>query len=137
MSTTYRVVATREGTSWLADAPDVPGAHTWAKNLPSLDRSIREAIALALDLPDDAEADMVLTWEYRLGDPAIEELTSQLRAERRRLQEAEATLTSRTASVAQQLVEQLPVRDVACLLAITPQRVSQVAPTSGRDRAAS
>jgi hypothetical protein len=130
-------VATREGTSWLADAPEVPGAHTWAKNLPGLDRAIREAIALALDLPDDAEAGMSLTWVYHLGDPAIEEVTSQLRAERQRLQEAEAALTSRTASIAQQLVEHLSVRDVACLLAITPQRVSQVAPSSGRERTAS
>jgi predicted RNase H-like HicB family nuclease len=52
---TYPVVVTREGDAWLADVPDLPGAHTWAKNLPGLDRSVREVIALVEDLPEGAE----------------------------------------------------------------------------------
>ncbi len=64
---TYHVVVTREGESWLADVPDVAGAHTWAKNQLSLDRNVREAIALAEDLPDGAEDGLVLDYHDATG----------------------------------------------------------------------
>lgn len=47
MSKTYGVIVTREDDAWLADASDVAGTRTRAKNLPSLDHNVREAIALA------------------------------------------------------------------------------------------
>ena len=56
----YRVVVTREGDAWLADVPDVPGAHTWARNLLGLDGAVREVIALVEDLPDGAEPNLRL-----------------------------------------------------------------------------
>lgn len=60
----YRVVVNREDGRWLADVPDVPGTHTWAKNLVGLDASVREAIALAEDLPEGAEPELELSYEY-------------------------------------------------------------------------
>jgi hypothetical protein len=70
---TYRVTVAREGTAWLATAADVPGVHTWEHDLTALDRSIREAIAGIEDLPDGAEADMSLDYDFRPGDsePAL------------------------------------------------------------------
>lgn len=58
----YRVVVTRERDAWLADVPALAGAHTWAKNLPALDRNVREAIALAEDRPDGAEASLAIDY---------------------------------------------------------------------------
>ena len=49
---TYRVMATREDDAWLADVPELPGAHTFARTLPALDKAVREVIVLAADLPD-------------------------------------------------------------------------------------
>lgn len=46
---TYRVVVTREDGRWLADVPDVPGAHTWANSLNALRKAVREVIALMDD----------------------------------------------------------------------------------------
>jgi hypothetical protein len=59
----YEVIVTREGDAWLADGPAVAGTHTWAKNLPGLDRNVREAIALAEDLPEGAEDGLDLAYQ--------------------------------------------------------------------------
>jgi predicted XRE-type DNA-binding protein len=127
----YKVIVTREGHAWLADVPDVAGTHTWAKNLPGLDRNVREAIAVAHNLPEGAEADLKLSYEYHTGDPDLDTQTAALRAEREHLAEAETDLTERTAHLADQIVHQrgMSVRDAATLLHVSPQRISQVAPT--------
>ena len=131
---TYRVVVTREDDAWLADVPDLPGAHTYARNLPSLDQSVREVIAMIEDLPDGAEANLRLTYEYRTGDSAIDETTSKLRAERERIRRDQEWLVERTIEVARDLVarHRMSVRDAAALLSVAPQRISQVAPTGAR-----
>ena len=126
---TYRVMVTRDGHAWLADVPDLPGTHTWAKNLPGLDRSVREVIALAEDLPDGAEHELSLAYTYDIGDAELNAVTARLRAERERIQREERQLAEQTATVAAQLTERsMSVRDAAALLAVSPQRISQVAP---------
>ena len=127
---TYHVVVTREGTSWLADVPAVTGTHTWAKNLPGLDRAVREAIALAEDLPEGVEGSLRLEYEYNIGDPELNDLTARLRAERARISREEHDLAVHTAAAAERLVTAaaLSVRDAAKLLAVSPQRISQVSP---------
>lgn len=132
----YRVIVTRDGESWLADAPDVPGTHTWAGTLRGLDRSIREAIALAEDLPDGAEASLDIAYTYRTGDPELDEAAAQVRAERLRLAAAERVLVERTTRLAGQIVTQrgLSVRDAAELLMVSPQRISQVTAKPGGAR---
>jgi DNA-directed RNA polymerase specialized sigma subunit len=133
----YDVIVSRAGDAWLADVPAVAGTHAWAKNLPGLDRNVREAIALAEDLPDGAEAGLELVYEYRTGDPYIDDQTAAVRAERARLGQAERALTERTAHLAEDLVytRGMSVRDAAALLQISPQRISQVAPTRPRRQA--
>src|SRR5690348_2206131 len=49
----YRVVVTREDGAWLADIPELAGAHTYARTLPALDRAVREVIVMAADRPDE------------------------------------------------------------------------------------
>lgn len=133
---TYRVVVIREGDAWLADVPDLPGTHTWAKNLPGLARSVREAIALAEDLPDGAETRLSLIYTYDIGDPELNAVTAHLRAERERIQREERQLAEQTAAVAAQLTERsMSVRDAAMLLAVSPQRISQVAPRPTKNKA--
>lgn len=63
--TAYRVVVTREDGAWLADVPDLEGAHTFAPSLPGLDRGVREAIALAAALPDEAMPSPQLRYGFR------------------------------------------------------------------------
>ena len=54
----YAVLVTRDGDSWLADVPSVPGAHTFARSLEGLARSVREVVVLMDDLPDDAAVEL-------------------------------------------------------------------------------
>jgi DNA-binding NarL/FixJ family response regulator len=123
----YRVVVTREDGQWLADVPELPGAHTYARSLPSLDRAAREAVVLAADLPDEAMPDLVLDYDYRTGDPDLDATALEVRRLRRQADELAATAASRTGQAAAQLVARgLSVRDVAALLGISPQRVSQL-----------
>jgi hypothetical protein len=130
---TFRVVVTREGDSWLADVPDVEGAHTWARNLPALDQAVREVIALAEDLPDGAEDGLAIDYDYRTGDVEIDRTTADLRASRARIEAESRRLEASTAAAARRLAKTLSVRDTATLLGVSPQRISQLAP---KDKAA-
>lgn len=57
----YRVVVTREDDAWLADVPELPGAHTYARTLPALDQAVREVVVLAADRPDEDMPTLRLT----------------------------------------------------------------------------
>jgi hypothetical protein len=123
----YRVVVTREDRAWLADVPELAGAHTYARTLPALDKAIREVVVLAADLPDDAMADLGLDYDYRTGDAELDAATAEIRELRARADELSTLAADRTAATAAALVATgLGVRDVAALLRISPQRVSQL-----------
>lgn len=124
---TYRVVATREDSHWLADVPELQGAHTYARSLPTLDQAVREVIVLAADLPDEAMAELVIDYDYHTGDPELDTTTLEVRRLRREADELTATAAARTGHAAARLVARgLSVRDAAALLGISPQRVSQL-----------
>jgi len=124
---TYQVTVTREAGAWLADVPELRGAHTYARNLRSLDRYVREVIVLAADLPDGAEDTFDLDWTFDTGDEDTNQITAELRTRRAEIDQAAQELAERTAEVARLLVARgWSVRDVAALLDVSPQRVSQV-----------
>lgn len=130
---TYRVVVTREGDAWLADVPDLPGAHTYARTLPALNKAVREVVILAADLPEDALDSVELEWTFHTGNPELDDEAAQVRLLRAHAEQAMSEATERTAKLAQRLVaDGTSVRDVATLLGISAQRVSQV--TSGPHR---
>ncbi len=126
---TYRVVVTREDGHWLADVPSLAGAHTYARSLPALDHAVREVVVLAADLPDEAMPSLVLDYEYHTGDASLDATALEIRQIRRQADELAAAAAARTGRAAAELVAKgLSVRDVAALLGISPQRVSQLAP---------
>lgn len=123
----YRVVVTRENGSWLADVPDLDGAHTFARTLTGLVRSVREVIVLAADLPDEAMPGLPLRFEFQTGDPDVDTAAADVRALRAEADELTARATRRTGDAARTLVAHgLSVRDAAVVLGISPQRVSQL-----------
>ena len=123
----YRVVITREDGRWLADVPSLQGAHTYARSLPALDQAVREVVVLAADLPDEAMPSLMLEYEYHTGDPSLDAATQEVRRLRRQADEVAAAAAARTSQAAVELVSRgLSVRDVAALLGISPQRVSQL-----------
>ena len=123
----YRVVVTREDGHWLADVPALQGAHTFARSLPALDQAVREVVVLAADLPDEDMPGLALEFDYRTGDPDLDTTALEVRRLRRQAGELAATASARTGEVAARLVARgLSVRDIAALLGISPQRVSQL-----------
>ena len=128
----FRVVVTREDGQWLADVPELHGAHTYARSLPSLDQAVREVVVLAADLPDEAMPELVLDYDYHTGDPELDATALEVRRLRRQADDLTAAATARTGHAAVQLVARgLSVRDVAALLGVSPQRVSQLTAKAG------
>jgi DNA-directed RNA polymerase specialized sigma subunit len=71
-------------------------------------------------------------YDYHTGDPELDTTALEVRRLRREAGELAATAAARTAQVAAQLVTRgLSVRDVASLLGISPQRVSQLTARAG------
>lgn len=123
----YHVVVTHEEGHWLADIPALEGAHTYARSLPALDQAVREVVVLAADLPDEDMPGLAFEYEYHTGDASLDATAREVRELRHRADEIAAAATARTGEAAAQLVARgLSVRDVAALLGISPQRVSQL-----------
>lgn len=130
----YEVVITREDGYWLADVPSVPGAHTFAKSLPSLYESIREVVVLMDDLEDDARPD--ITYMLDVEDDLLTEAADLGRA-RAELAEREAAIQLQMTKTIARLTEKgYSVRDVGALVGVSPGRVSQMAPTKAAAAAA-
>lgn len=128
MSKTHRVLVTRDvDGSWLADVPDLEGAHTFARALPKLDQYVREVIVLATDQPDTAMPDLDLVWEFDTGDQALDEELATVRDMRRRAAEQLEQLETSTAAGAADLSARgYSVRDAAVLLGVSPARAGQL-----------
>jgi len=133
---TYRVVVTRESNAWLADVPEVQGAHTFARNLARLDIYVREVIAAMLDLPEGAEADLSVAYEYDTGDAGLDAQAAELRAARARHDADARAIEQSTAAMAVAYTRRFPVRDTAAILGVSPGRISQIAPKDNRKAAA-
>lgn len=113
---TYRVVVWREEDAWLADLPDVQGAHTYSPTtLGMLDTYCREVTVLAAELPDDAETGLEFAWELHLSDEDLVDAIAQQRGVPR------TEVIARGWSLA----------DVAALLNAPPDRVVLVPPHHG------
>jgi predicted XRE-type DNA-binding protein len=124
----YKVEVTREGKWWMVHVPGVEGV-TQARRLAEAATMAREYIALSETVPfDDINVEVV---SVRVGEPEFREVLEMVRDLHAR--RAQAVETEREVSRdIQQFVHWLttygvPVRDIAELLDISPQRVSQLA----------
>jgi hypothetical protein len=126
---------------WLADVVGLEGGHTSSRSLATLRKYVHEVIILALDLPDEAEEDLELEWQYHTGDDDVDIATERLRRLRAELDAAQRRLAEHTSDLAHRLVtdSRFSVREAAALLAISPARVDQLvqgARQKGRDQQA-
>jgi hypothetical protein len=128
----YRVNVTRERDAWLADVPDVAGAHTFARSLSALQRSVREVIVLMTNRPDDALDDFDLDVRYEIGDSST--VVAVARRARAEAEQAERASAEAIRKAVAELPVSLSVRDVAVLLGVSHQRVAQVRAETSRSR---
>ncbi len=124
------VKATRSGQWWAVEVAEVEGAFTQARRLDQVPAMVADAVGLLTGVPVD-EIEVVIG-EVDLGDAQV---LAQAREARESVAAAarsqqDAARASRRA-VARLRARGLSVRDVGVILNLSPQRVSQLAATSG------
>ena len=121
----YTVEVTREDDAWIADVIDLPGAHTFARNLTALDAAVHEVIQLVTDAPDGAEQPSMHYVYLNVGDDfrsaaALGDEREEVEARQRQLGVAAAIHASKLAAAG------YSVRDISGALRMSPGRVSQI-----------
>lgn len=127
---TYTATITREGRNWLATVTNLDGVSTWAHSFSGLDTNVREAIALAEDLPEGAEDSIIIEWSIPDATPEIAEAIT-VAQQRKRLMREQSNLEPHIRKAITALKnDHWSTRDQAELFGMTAGRISQIAKTS-------
>lgn len=128
----FVVRITREGQSWLADVPTVPGSATFAGNLIALELAVREVLSLLLDIEDES----VFEFEFEFSNVGEEMLAAvELGKRREELEREQKEIMTASARFIQELSKEgYSVRDLSGILHMSPGRVSQIAKETERQR---
>lgn len=119
---TYIAKAVRSGKWWAISVDGVSGAHTQARRIDKIEALAREAVALVLGVPEDS-FDVVVRLE---GLPHIAACAVAARQAAEAAEaEAEKAVNSAVVSLKG---EGFSVRDIAAMLKLSPQRISQLSP---------
>lgn len=118
-------ICERAGGWWAVRVPEVKGGFTQAKRLDQVPAMVADLVELATGTP---AAEVRVSVQPQLRDGSGMKLWHEAAdmQERARALQVEAAMMSRVA-IAELRDEGLTVRDVATLLQVSPQRVSQLA----------
>ena len=122
----YTAVVAREDGYWLADVPEVAGAHAYARTLSRLRAELADAIVLAADLPDEGKVLIDFTVDASVPGADVLARAFELAHQRHEVATAEARVHEQLVKTVQEMTGRYSVRDVAGALDITPGRVSQL-----------
>ncbi|WP_433523997.1 hypothetical protein ACQPZ2_01745 [Nocardia pseudovaccinii] len=123
----YTVRVSREGRWWALAIPELgEDALTQARRLSEAEREARDYIAVTMDVaPSTVEVRVVLD-DVGLTAEALAR-SEELRALRAEADDIQEQITAKSAALAKELTaKRLPVRDIAALIGISHQRVSQL-----------
>ncbi|OBG25436.1 hypothetical protein [Mycobacterium sp. E3198] len=124
----FKIEIKREGRWWMVYIPEIDGV-TQARRLAEAPTMARDYIALDRGIP--VSEITVEIASIRMEEPAFRELLDtarQIKHTRAQAAELERESTQQARDFAHWLVTYgVPVRDIAVLLGISPQRVSQLA----------
>ena len=120
----YRVKAVRSGEWWAITVPALRGVFSQAKRLSRVEATVREAIAMMLDI-DEAEVGQI---EVEVQPPeAVADLLDELRRSTSIADEAAAAAARARREAVRLLSEAgLPMRDIGEILGVSHQRISQI-----------
>ena len=128
----YTVRVSREGSAWLASVDEMGGVQTYARNLVALDREVREALGVFLDVEDEAGFEFDYVYEN------IDEETAravEIGQQRMAIEREQARLALESAREIVILESKgFSVRDISGILRMSPGRVSQIARERGSQR---
>jgi hypothetical protein len=122
----YKVEITRDGRWWMVHIPEIEGL-TQARRIGEAEQMAREFIALETSTPISEVTVTIATITVQgLGD--IQEPAADVRDLRDAARKAEAAFADARKRYAKRATRAgIPVRDIAELLDVSPQRVSQLA----------
>jgi hypothetical protein len=126
--TTYKVEVTRDDRWWMIRVPDIDGL-TQARRINEIEEMARSLIAISTDVPlGDVDVKICNINVSGLGDIAGQ--AGYVRTLRDRAAEAESRAMKEASDYARALSKAgIPVRDIAELLSVSPQRINQLAKT--------
>lgn len=113
----------RSGRWWAVDVEQIKGLHTQAKRLDQVDHMVRDAASMLTGKPAESfQVDVVAQLEPEYSSVVEEALSRRLELA---AAERAAALASRQA-VSQLRNEGLAVRDIATIMKVSPQRITQL-----------
>jgi DNA-directed RNA polymerase specialized sigma24 family protein len=128
----YTVRVSREGSAWLASVDEMVGVQTYARNLVALDREVREALGVYLDVENEVGFEFDYIYEN------IDEETAravEIGQQRMAIEREQARLALEAAREIVILERKgFSVRDISGILRMSPGRVSQIARERGSPR---
>lgn len=132
MKREFKIEVSRDGRWWMVRVPEIDGL-TQARRLAEVESMAREYIALDQSIPlDDVSVAIVSVRLPRQRD--LVESAAAVKELRERATQLEREATLKAQAYAKWLTaESIPVRDIAELLGVSPQRVSQLANSAGED----
>ena len=118
-------IAHRSGDCWAVEVPEVDGAFTQAKRLDQIPAMVSDAVSLLEDVPAEQ---VEVTVVPDIGDPELLATAEHARAQVAAARAVQAAAATASRDVVKKLRDRgLPVRDVAVILKMSAQRVSQIA----------
>jgi predicted RNase H-like HicB family nuclease len=121
---TYRVDALKRGGWWLLTSPDAPGAVSQVRTLGQAEEHAREAIAFVLGVAEDS-------FELTVVPELPKTLQAKVSRAKQGIRDLEA-LQREAGAMSREAVQELAAagfkgREIAVVLGVSPQRVSQLA----------
>lgn len=130
MTDTYRATVSWDGNHWLADVVGLPGAHTYAKTVPSLRNRLREVVVLMDDRPDSDVHDPQ-AFDVSLDYSLVATEVARARHARDEYEQLAARLAPQVADRTREAIlwaraQGISLRDTAELLDLSHQRINQI-----------
>lgn len=123
---TYTTTLTRDGNYWLATVTNLEGVSTWGSTFRECDAAVREAIALAEDLPDGAEDTIDVQWRIDPADKDVAEAVAVAELRKRLLKQQSDLEPYIRRAIATLTKNKWSTRDQAALFGMSAGRVSQI-----------
>lgn len=125
MNESYKVTVSRdEAGYWIAEAVDVPGAHTFAKRLDQIPARIAEAIAAILERDSTERIGIVIDVHL---DRELDRAVHEAAEARTAADHAAKTARESSRRVARELISRgVSLRDAGVMLGVTHQRIDQL-----------
>lgn len=118
---TYQVITGHKGKWWWIEIPGVPGGFSQAKTYREVEGMAREVIALLRDVePDSFTVEISIDGEENELIHQVEQLDAAAKDAKA------AAMMCKRAAVQQLTKKNIPVRDIAALLHVSPGYISQL-----------